>query len=257
MDLDVTAILFDWGGTLAGVTREVEHWPDCADRAAGAVFDTGDPRLDGAGHVLAQRFADALVAARRDPEHREIDSRRLLIEWGEQVGLGEAGDWPIDRALDAFWAEWVGILDRIDGAAETLGELKRRGYRIGLVSNVTAPPPYVDAELTRLGLRRWLDHCTLSSAVGHRKPHPAFYEAALAGIASSGEHPDPRRVLFVGDGPVHDVGEPQRQGMRTALVRYDGLPWPADQLRDARPDLRIDHVVELLHVLPERTTHRR
>ncbi len=252
--LEVATIFFDWGGTLAGVTREADHWPDCAARAVEVVADEVGWGLHAAADLLAEQFAAALAAARRDPEHREVDTRAVLAVWAEQMGLGSPDEWPVDRALDAFWHNWVGVLDPIEGAAETLAELSRRGYRLGLVSNVAAVEPCALAELERLGLRQWADACTFSSTVGYRKPHPAIYDSAIAAVHGSGPRPEPSRMLFVGDGPIHDVAEPQRRGMKTALVRSEGLDWPADQLRDARPDLRVDRVIELLDVLPPRAS---
>ena len=245
MTLDIEAVFFDWGGTLAGIAREAAHWPVCAHRAAQAVLGQDASAARSAAEDLASRFVAALDAARHDPEHREIDTRSILAEW--LAGLGADS---IDLALNAFWREWVGILDPIKGAAETLGALKRRGYRLGLVSNVAAPLPHARAELDRLGLLPWFDGQTLSSVVGRRKPHPIFYASAMDSLFGDGLRPQPDRILFVGDGPVHDVAEPRQRGMKTALVRYDDLPWPAEQLRDAQPDLHIEHVRELLDVLP-------
>jgi len=248
--LKVETIFFDWGGTLAGVTRESDHWPTCALRACELVVDAPGQDRQAAADLLAERFNAAVSAAQADAEYREIDTRTVLAEWGAQVGLGSPEDWPIDRALDAFWQSWIGVLDPIEGAAETLAELKQRGYRLGLISNVAAPARYAHAELARLGLEECLDGCVFSSVVGYRKPHPAIYEAGIEGVYGSGHGAERRRMLFVGDGPIYDVAEPQRRGMRTALVRYTDLPWPAEQLQAIRPDLRIDHVSELLDVLP-------
>ena len=238
------------------MTRESDHWPTCALRACELVVDEPGQDRQAAADLLAKRFNAAISAAQTDPEYREIDTRTVLAEWGALVGLGSPDAWPIDGVSDAYWASWIGVLDPIDGASETLAELKRRGYRLGLVSNVAAPARYAHAELARLGLREWLEVCVLSSVVGYRKPHPAIYEAGIAGVYGPGHGGEPRRMLFVGDGPIYDVAEPQRRGMRTVLVRYPGLSWPAEQLEAVRPDLRIDHVAELLDVLGPLPGHR-
>ena len=175
-------IFFDWGGTLAGLGREADNWHYCAAKAAEMLLRELSWGTHAAAQVLTERFTQALRVAREDPECREVDTRSILAEWGEQLGLGPPQDWPIDRAFDAFWQAWVGALDPIEGAADALAELRRRGYRLGLVSNTAVPPEYAQRELERLGLAVSLDSCTLSSVVTRRKPHPLIYEAALASI---------------------------------------------------------------------------
>ncbi len=250
--LDVEALFFDWGGTLADVRHEKAIWPDCVRRACEVVRVRLGDRFDHAVERLYDGYARAMAEAKDDPKHCEIDFPLLLALWGEDIGLGDRESWPMNLAIDAFWQGWVGSLNPIAGTAETLDALKERGYRIAVVSNLTAPWPYALAELKRLGLRRSVEAVAFSSAVGFRKPHPAILDTAIEGLYGKASQPPPRRMLFVGDGPVVDLADPQRRGMNTALVTYDGIPWPEKDLRAARPDLRIDHVRELLDVLPPR-----
>jgi FMN phosphatase YigB (HAD superfamily) len=246
----IHTVFFDWGGTLAGLGREGAIWPQCAAAAARLMSRELSWCMYSAADVLTELFDAALLQARQDPEHREVDTYVVLAQWGEQMGFGSPRDWPIGKALHAFWDTWVGALDPIRGATDALAELKRRGYRLGLVSNAAVPLEYGRKELERLGLAPWLDSYTFSSVVTRRKPHPLIYEAALTSMYGPQAKPDGSRILFVGDGPIHDVAGPQRLGMRTALVRHDGFGWPADELQSAKPDLRINHVAELLDVLP-------
>jgi putative hydrolase of the HAD superfamily len=58
----------------------------------------------------------------------------------------------------------------------------------------------------------------ISSEVGFRKPHAAFYEAACASL---GLPPD--RVLCVGDDPENDVEGARRAGLRCVLLDRHGL----------------------------------
>jgi putative hydrolase of the HAD superfamily len=68
----------------------------------------------------------------------------------------------------------------------------------------------------------------ISSEVGFRKPHPAFYQAACASLGLS-----PGRVLCVGDDLENDVLGARRAGMRGLLLdRHDqrptGTPYVSD-----------------------------
>jgi putative hydrolase of the HAD superfamily len=77
----------------------------------------------------------------------------------------------------------------------------------------------------------------ISSEVGFRKPHPAFYAAACQSLGLP-----PERVLFVGDDPENDVLGPRRAGLGGLLLDREGdgvadLPRVPDltALLDARP----------------------
>jgi putative hydrolase of the HAD superfamily len=57
----------------------------------------------------------------------------------------------------------------------------------------------------------------ISSEVGFRKPHPAFYRAACESLGLP-----PGRVLCVGDDPENDVDGPRRAGLRALLLDRHG-----------------------------------
>jgi putative hydrolase of the HAD superfamily len=57
----------------------------------------------------------------------------------------------------------------------------------------------------------------ISSEVGYRKPHPAFYRAACRELGLP-----PERVLCVGDDRENDVLGPRREGMRAVLLDRSG-----------------------------------
>src|SRR5262249_34995810 len=59
----------------------------------------------------------------------------------------------------------------------------------------------------------------LSSTVGVRKPHPAFYAAVMDAAGCP-----PALVLFVGDTPVKDAIAPRGHGMRAVLISRRGRP---------------------------------
>ncbi len=88
----------------------------------------------------------------------------------------------------------------------TLDTLRRRGLRLGVISNWDPRLPDV---LERLGLARLLDAVVYSSAVGVEKPDCRIFLAALRGLGVTAEE-----ALHVGDGRLEDVEGAQGVGMR-------------------------------------------
>lgn len=239
MEIDV--ILFDWGGTLAHVIRQEESLLRGASLAARAAADISDPQVI---HGLIRMVLSAEAAAAADPDLREVDLVALLGSWATSEGR----DLPQERLREAVRVvgeSWVGSLDVFPGVVESLTELRRRGYRMGLVSNVIIPHQFCLMELDRQGILPLLDFAVTSSQVGYRKPSRRFYEEAIRQSFPDGRAAAPSRVLFVGDSPGFDVIGPAELGMKTALVASPVGTWPQADYERARPDLRIDSVAEL------------
>jgi len=247
--VNLECILFDWGGTLSDISRQSEALLRGARQVCQLLAGSDDSKMAlalAAEAVLAERQANA------DPNHREIDLAVFLADWTRRQGqLVDPGR--VAAAVEAIGESWVGqALQPIPGAIEAVGELRGRGYRIGLVSNVWLPPDYCRRELECEGFSPLLDFAVFSSEVGFRKPSPIIYEAALTAAFPHRRPPDLSSVLFVGDSPPYDVAAPAAMGMKTALV--DGPPdlWSSDEYAAARPDLRLKAVAELPGLLAAR-----
>lgn len=65
-------------------------------------------------------------------------------------------------------------------AAPTLGELKRRGFILGVITDTIYPPEWKLEWLAQAGVAGVLDAVACSTVVGARKPYPAIYLHALA-----------------------------------------------------------------------------
>src|SRR6202011_4292972 len=66
----------------------------------------------------------------------------------------------------------------VDGAAEVLAEVKRRGFRVGLISNTGRTPGYALREiLERLELAPFIDSMVFSNEHGECKPRQSIFEA--------------------------------------------------------------------------------
>jgi FMN phosphatase YigB (HAD superfamily) len=122
---------------------------------------------------------------------------------------------------------------------ETLAGLKRRGLRLGLVSNVALLPALMRADLEALRIMPFLDASTFSSEVGTRKPDPRIFRTVLDEL---GVPPD--RAVFVGDRVYDDIGGAHDVGMRGVLTREF-------RQEPERPEIIPDAVIERLPELPD------
>jgi putative hydrolase of the HAD superfamily len=104
-----------------------------------------------------------------------------------------------------------------------LEELRRRGLKLGIVSN------------TGRDVHEFLAHhklqvdAALSSRVhGKVKPHPTIFQAVLDGLGVGAEH-----AAMVGDSPEDDLEGARALGMRAFLVDREGVyPGAPDRLPD-------------------------
>lgn len=118
------------------------------------------------------------------------------------------------RLAAAYWDGYLEPMRPFDGVAEVLGDLRSRGLRIGIGTNMTAEWQF--AKLGRLGLIDSFDCIVTSEEVGVEKPAPAFYRfcAAKAKMA-------PEECLFIGDNPDHDVRGALAVGMKALWLQPD------------------------------------
>jgi HAD superfamily hydrolase (TIGR01549 family) len=106
----------------------------------------------------------------------------------------------------------------VEGAAETLAELRGAGIRLGVISDTSFSPGRV---LRRLLERAGVLGCfvpaalTFSDEVGVPKPHPRIFATALAALDVG-----PAEAAHIGDLRFTDVAGGRAAGLRT--VRFRG-----------------------------------
>lgn len=102
----------------------------------------------------------------------------------------------------------------VPGAVSLLNFLRRRGLKLGLVSNLVSP---FKEPVGRLGLEALFDAFAFSCDEGCAKPDPEIYGRALSRLGASAG-----ATLFVGDSVHNDVRAPAALGMRTAGIGASG-----------------------------------
>jgi HAD superfamily hydrolase (TIGR01509 family) len=115
-------------------------------------------------------------------------------------------------------ANWDRILP---GTREALDRI-RRNHEIAVISNADGR---IDAVLRRCGIQDCFATITDSGIVGHEKPHPAIFQAALRAMNA-----DPSESLYVGDVYSVDYVGANSAGMQAVLFdlagAYRDQPFP-------------------------------
>lgn len=125
-----------------------------------------------------------------------------------------------DALIDTLWdahARFGLWTVPIPGAVETVRALRRRGLRIGVVSNAEGR---VEQDLRGAGFDGLLDVVVDSHVVGVEKPDPRIFEIALERLGVA-----PGEAVFLGDVPSVDIAGARRAGVFAVLLdRHDLYP---------------------------------
>ncbi len=123
------------------------------------------------------------------------------------------------------------------GALETIKELKERGIRIGIGTDMTARVQFRKLEF--LGLLPYVDFFVSSEEAGAEKPDPALFARCVekAGCAA-------QECLFVGDNRKKDILGAREAGLRAVWYCPQGCPEEADTpvISDLRQLLRMPDI---------------
>lgn len=200
---------------MGGIVLDAVGTLIAADPGVAAVYTEAAARqgvsLDVA--VVAERFAAAFNRA-EDRLGTATDEATELLRWKRIVAevLPEVPE--PSRAFEELWDHFA----RADAwrlypdCAEALRLLDRAGIRLCVGSNFDARLRGVLAGLA--GVETLADRVVISTEVGYRKPHAAFFQAACRTLGLP-----PAAVLAVGDEPESDCRGALEAGLRAVLVR--------------------------------------
>lgn len=204
------AVLFDYGHTLLDFRFDEDVWLGCLRDMLTAAGGSPDRAEDLRGEL--RRRLEALTA---DPDdHAELVYADVVAEALAACGT-PVGPELVRTAIEAEHRGWASARHLHSEAHRLLDEVRRRGLRIGIVSNTFDPPELLHADLAGDGVSERVDAIAFSSEVGRRKPAPEIYRAVLEALGV-----EPTNALFVGDRVREDIQGPASLGMRTCLVTY-------------------------------------
>jgi putative hydrolase of the HAD superfamily len=171
----------------------------------------------------------------------EVDILRVFRDAIHHFSGGDRGEEFARKSALIFRALTIQNIELYPHTRKVLRELKRRGYRMGIVSNAQAAFTVPEIEDLRLG--EFFDFIILSSDVGCSKPEVRIYQLAVRQLEIA-----PKEVAMIGDDLHGDIYAARGAGLKTVFVNSNvgTAPYPVDPdvtLRDG--DLR-----NLLRVFP-------
>jgi HAD superfamily hydrolase (TIGR01662 family) len=154
---------------------------------------------------------------------------------------------PLSGKLTRLWRDSDGRrLPRPD-VKDTVLELSRRGYLLGIIANTiteTEIPDYLE----EYGLTDYFKTVVLSSKVGIRKPNPEIYLEAARRIGV-----EPEKCVYVGDNPVRDVEGTRAAGYGMMILILEPETLKKEPPKgEVKPDHTIHEIKDLLEIFPPR-----
>jgi HAD superfamily hydrolase (TIGR01549 family) len=204
-------------------------------RTAAVFFDVDftlihpGPRFQGVGyqatcvrhglHVDAARFEQAVAGAAAVLESTEqLYEASLYVNYTRRIIELMGGSGPgADAAARELYDEWAQHhhFSLYDDVTETLQILRRRGLRLGLISNSHRP---LDTFRSHFDLDDLISVSVSSSDHGFLKPHPRIFQSALELMQVAASD-----AVMVGDSFTQDVMGARTAGMRGILLAR-GVP---------------------------------
>ena len=236
---DIQAIFFDIGSTLRVTDKDPAFIAEGRRKLAELAKSREDPE------VFYQKLKTRYDA------YREVSKTALLdypeIELWQQIMLPDVDGEYVAAHAQAFTTLWRDStngkrLTRFD-TVDTIRELYRRGYTLGIIANTvteTEIPDWMAAD----GVAQCFKTTILSSKVRLRKPDPAIYHLACrcCGVPEA-------NCAYIGDNPDRDV-EGTRAAGYGCMVLIDDPKKGRTEKMQASCDCLIENLSELLDLFP-------
>jgi putative hydrolase of the HAD superfamily len=238
MGQNIEAILLDVGNTLRIVIKDEAFMAESRRQITELVgsqmpVDDFIKLLETRYQVLRKQAKEKLIEA----SEKEMWTKWMLPDFpAEKIA-------PISGKLTRLWRDCDGRRVPRDDVKETVIELNKRGYLLGIIANTiteTEIPDYLE----EYGLTEYFKTVVLSSKVGIRKPNPEIYWEAARRMGV-----EPAKCVYVGDNPVRDVEGTRAAGygMMILILEPETLA-KEPPTGEVKPDYTIREIKELLDI---------
>jgi putative hydrolase of the HAD superfamily len=242
LNSNIEAIFIDLGNTLRMLVKDEAHMARARQEIVCLVGTDEDPvafcaELDERYKVYRKWAFENLTEA---PE-AELWTRWLVPEFPpEKIA-------PLGGELTYQFRQSMGRRVVVENGKEVVVELHRRGYTLGIISNLIGCreiPDWLEAD----GFSPYFKSVVLSSIFGKRKPDPSIYLEATrrAGVESA-------NCVYIGDNLKRDVTGTRAAGFGMVVIMISPEQLAKETITDEnRPDVIIHKFIQLLDIFPGR-----
>ena len=263
---DVKAVMFDIYGTMlisgAGdITLQTEVSSDDALRTALEQFDFPTPLIAQSSSQLLQDTIKSHQEQQRQQgiQYPEVDIVNVWRDVVETIGGSDPSQstWWQDADAPRLAAEYevrVNPVWPMPDLLETLAELRRLDFQLGIISNAQAMtlelfPALLGQSLEELGFDPDLQFFSFQH--GESKSGPTMFAAAAAALTSRGLKTD--NTVFIGNDMLNDVWAADQHGFRTILFAGDArslrLRTDDERVQQTTPDAVIKDLASITKCL--------
>ncbi|MFH0808525.1 MAG: HAD-IA family hydrolase [archaeon] len=145
------------------------------------------------------------------------------------------------KLYSVYWDTLLKNMKLGKGVLDTLKELKKRGLKVGIVSDLTTHIQL--RKIQKLGITKYVDVLVTSEEAGSEKPHAIMFLLALNKLDVSWHD-----SIFVGDNSVNDIEGANAIRMDTILIKHGSL---AKEMNEnyQKPNFVIKEIGEVLNIL--------
>lgn len=238
---NIKAIFLDIGNTLRILLEDEDHQSKARKKIVELLGTDQDPKtfcqeLDARYKIYRKWAFQNMTEA---PE-RDLWTKWLVPEFPAEKVI------PLALELTYQFRQSMGRRVVAEGGIEVIKELYKRGYVLGIISNVITSREIPDW-LKEDNLEKYFKSVALSSVLGIRKPDPRIYHFATCTAEVEPEH-----CVYVGDNLNRDVVGTKEAGFGMVIIIQDQREAVEKVTVDVQPDLVIHKLRELLDIFPPR-----
>jgi len=212
--MKIKAVSFDIGNTLVNYSNPL-NWKSMYTPALRRVMEqcglgVTDEMLGRAAAILAR------YNTRENPREKEVTAD---VVFGEILDAWDTGHAFLGKAKAVFYSFFQADAVCYEDAPETLGRLKDRGIKIGVLTDVAYGMENLLSLRDIAPIRKYIDLALTSVDIGYRKPNKAGYLKLLDSFRLL-----PPEMIYVGD-EEKDIAGANNLGVVSVLVsRSGGVP---------------------------------